>query len=95
MAHGWTSAFARDLIPRMRALQVYPYVMPLMSKKKQPFIIDENLSANLKPHLPADAKTTVECGVRKGTRTTILSCSIFASAKKRCSLRPTLSSHGT
>jgi hypothetical protein len=56
-----------DLIPRMRAVQVYPYVMPLMSKKKQPFIIDENLSAKLKAHLPADAKTTVECGVRKGT----------------------------
>jgi hypothetical protein len=56
-----------DLIPQMRVVQVYPYVMPLMSKKKQPFIIDENLTAKLKPHLPADAKTTVECGVRKGT----------------------------
>jgi hypothetical protein len=41
--------------------------MPLMSKKKQPFIIDEDLSAALKPYLPADSRTTVECGLRKGT----------------------------
>ena len=40
--------------------------MPLMSKKKQPFIIDENLSVDLKPYLPADSRTTVECGLRKG-----------------------------
>jgi predicted nuclease of predicted toxin-antitoxin system len=42
--------------------------MPLMSKKKQPFIIDENLSAALKPYLPADSRTTVECGLPKGTK---------------------------
>jgi hypothetical protein len=48
----------------MSAVQVYPSAMPLMSKKKQPFIIDENLSAKLKSHLPADAKTTIERGVR-------------------------------
>ena len=41
--------------------------MPLMSKKKQPFIIDENLSPAIKPYLPADSRTTVECGMRKGT----------------------------
>lgn len=41
--------------------------MPLMSKKKQPFIIDEDLGPALKPYLPADSRTTVECGVRKGT----------------------------
>jgi hypothetical protein len=38
--------------------------MPLMSKKKQPFIIDNDLGANLKPYLPADARTTLECGLR-------------------------------
>jgi hypothetical protein len=38
--------------------------MPLMSKKKQPFIIDHDLGVNLKPYLPADARTTVECGLR-------------------------------
>jgi hypothetical protein len=37
-----------------------------MSKRKQPFIIDEDLSAALKPYLPADARTTDECGIRKG-----------------------------
>lgn len=42
--------------------------MPLMSKKKQPFIIDENLSDTIKPYLPADSRTTVECGLRKGTK---------------------------
>ena len=42
-------------------------LMPLMSKKKQPFIIDENLGSALKPYLPADSRTTVECGMRKGT----------------------------
>jgi hypothetical protein len=41
--------------------------MPLMSKKRQPFIIDENLSSALRPYLPADSRTTVECGLRKGT----------------------------
>jgi predicted nuclease of predicted toxin-antitoxin system len=42
--------------------------MPVMSKKKQPFIIDENLSAALKAFLPADSRTTVECGLKKGTK---------------------------
>jgi hypothetical protein len=37
--------------------------MPLMSKKKQPFIIDNDLSSKLKPYLPGDARTTVECGL--------------------------------
>jgi hypothetical protein len=41
--------------------------MPLMSKKKHPFIIDENLSAAIKSYLPAGSRTTVECGMRKGT----------------------------
>jgi hypothetical protein len=41
--------------------------MPLMSQKKQPFIIDEDLGAALKPYLPADSRTTVECGMRKRT----------------------------
>src|ERR1700734_4114107 len=41
--------------------------MPLMSKKKQPFIIDENLSTGIKPYLPADSRTTVECGLKSGT----------------------------
>lgn len=41
--------------------------MPLMGKKKQPFIIDEILSYKLKTYLPANARTTVECGMRKGT----------------------------
>jgi len=41
--------------------------MPLMSRKKQPFIIDENLGAAIKAYLPAGSRTTVECGVRKGT----------------------------
>ena len=36
----------------------------LMSKKKQPFIIDNDVGVNLKPYLPADARTTVECGLR-------------------------------
>ena len=39
-----------------------------MSKKKQPFIIDENLSAALKAFLPADSRTTEECGLKKGTK---------------------------
>src|SRR5258706_6252231 len=34
-----------------------------MSKKKQPFIIDNDLGVNLKAYLPADARTTVECGL--------------------------------
>jgi hypothetical protein len=38
--------------------------MPLMSKKKQPFIIDNDLSAELKPYLPSDVRATVECGLR-------------------------------
>lgn len=38
--------------------------MPLMSKKKQPFIIDNDLSAKLKPYFPADARSTLECGLR-------------------------------
>ncbi len=42
--------------------------MPVMSKKKQPFITDESLSPTLKPYLPADSRTTVECGLRKGTK---------------------------
>jgi hypothetical protein len=39
-----------------------------MSKKKQPFIIDENLSPAIKPYLPADSRTTVECGLKSGTQ---------------------------
>lgn len=42
--------------------------MPVMSKKKQAFILDEDLSDALKPHLPAASRTTVECGLRKGTK---------------------------
>lgn len=38
-----------------------------MSQKKQPFIIDEDLGDALKEYLPADSRTTVECGLRKGT----------------------------
>ena len=38
-----------------------------MSKKKHPFIIDESLSAAIKSYLPAGSRTTVECGMRKGT----------------------------
>jgi hypothetical protein len=38
--------------------------MPLMSKKKYPFIIDNDLSASLKKYLPSGARTTVECGLR-------------------------------
>ena len=30
--------------------------MSLMSKKKQPFIIDENLSTGIKPYLPGRLK---------------------------------------
>ena len=37
--------------------------MPLMSKKKQPVIIDEDLTAVLKSYLPADARTTVPEGL--------------------------------
>ncbi|MGA3318725.1 MAG: DUF5615 family PIN-like protein [Candidatus Korobacteraceae bacterium] len=37
--------------------------MPLQSKKKQPFIIDNDLSPKLKEYLPSDARTTVECGL--------------------------------
>lgn len=37
--------------------------MTLMSKKRQPFIIDHDLSAKLKLSLPADARTTLECGL--------------------------------
>jgi len=35
-----------------------------MTKKKQPFIIDNDLSATLKEYLPSDARTTRECGLR-------------------------------
>jgi len=42
--------------------------MPVMSKKKQAFILDEDLSDALKPHLPAASRTTVGCGLRKGTK---------------------------
>jgi predicted nuclease of predicted toxin-antitoxin system len=35
-----------------------------MSDKKQPFIIDNDLSPRLKDHLPREARTTVECGLR-------------------------------
>jgi hypothetical protein len=38
--------------------------MPLMSKKRQPFIIDNDLGPALKTLLPGDARTTVECGLR-------------------------------
>ena len=34
-----------------------------MSDKKQPFIIDENLSSRLKDYLPREARTTVEWGL--------------------------------
>jgi hypothetical protein len=37
--------------------------MSLMSKKKQPFIIDHDLGTNLKLYLQADARTTLECGL--------------------------------
>jgi len=37
--------------------------MTLMSKKKQPFVIDHDLSQKLKEFLPSDARTTVECGL--------------------------------
>jgi hypothetical protein len=46
----------------------YHSSMPLMSKKKQPFIIDENLSIAIKPYLLAGSKTTVECGLKSGTQ---------------------------
>lgn len=42
----------------------YRPAMSLMSKKKQPFIIDNDLGPELKEFLPADARTTVECGLR-------------------------------
>jgi hypothetical protein len=42
--------------------------MPLMSKKKQPFIIDESLGGAIKLYLPADSRTTVECGLKSGTQ---------------------------
>jgi predicted nuclease of predicted toxin-antitoxin system len=35
-----------------------------MSKKKHAFIIDNDLSAELKPYLPSGARTTVESGLR-------------------------------
>jgi predicted nuclease of predicted toxin-antitoxin system len=35
-----------------------------MSKKRQLFIIDNDLGVNLKPYLPAEARTTVELGLR-------------------------------
>ena len=35
-----------------------------MSKKKQTFIIDHNLSFALKSHLPGESRTIVECGLR-------------------------------
>jgi len=35
-----------------------------MSKKKLPFIMDNDLSPELKQYLPSDARTTVECGLR-------------------------------
>jgi hypothetical protein len=62
--------------------------MPVMSQKKQPFILDEDLSAALKPYLPADARTTLECGLRKGTKDYpyVLDC---ARRRKRCSSRLT------
>lgn len=41
--------------------------MPLMSKKKQPFILDEDLGPAIKTHLPADSRTTIECGLKRGT----------------------------
>jgi hypothetical protein len=34
-----------------------------MNQKKQPFILDYNLSPVLKSHLPKDSRTTVECGL--------------------------------
>lgn len=39
-----------------------------MSKKKQPFILDEDLGDAPKRYLPADARTTVECGLRRGAK---------------------------
>ncbi len=41
--------------------------MPLMSKKRQPFIIDNDLGPAIKEYLPADSRTTVECGMRPNT----------------------------
>lgn len=38
-----------------------------MSKKKQPFILDEDLGPAIKTHLPADSRTTIECGLKRGT----------------------------
>ena len=39
-----------------------------MSKKKRPFVVDENLSEKVKRFLPSDSRTTVECGLKKGTK---------------------------
>ncbi len=41
--------------------------MPLMSKKRQPFIIDNDLGPAIKEYLPADSRTIVECGMRPHT----------------------------
>ncbi|MGA3332706.1 MAG: DUF5615 family PIN-like protein [Terracidiphilus sp.] len=35
-----------------------------MSNKKQPFIIDNDLSPRLRQYLPRNARTTAECGLR-------------------------------
>jgi hypothetical protein len=59
--------WARSLVMRVLRRRRTISPMPLMSRKKQPFIIDENLGAAIKAYLPAGSRTTVECGVRKGT----------------------------
>jgi hypothetical protein len=64
-----------------------------MSKEKQPFIIDNDLGVNLKPYLPADARTTVEFSSVGCVpmRQTIPMSSIYAGAKTRSSSQqPTL-----
>ncbi|MGD0445797.1 MAG: hypothetical protein ABSA39_17830 [Edaphobacter sp.] len=37
--------------------------MTVMSKKKYPFVIDNDLSVEIKKYLPGGARTTVECGL--------------------------------
>ena len=44
---------------------LFPYAID--EQEETPFIIDENLGAAIKAYLPAGSRTTVECGMRKGT----------------------------
>ena len=67
-ATGSVSAVGIALASYVQAFLDYSLFMPLTSKKKQPFIIDENLGDALKPYLPGDPRPTVECGMRKGTK---------------------------